>query len=86
MKLLYFAWIRDDIGLDGEEISLPDGVKTVGELIALLKARGDAYERGLRASEELKVAVNLEYANLDTPVSDRDEVAFFPPVTGGKNY
>ena len=85
MKLLYFAWIRDDIGLDGEEISLPDGVKTVGELITLLKSRGYSYERGLRASEELKVAVNLEYANLDTPISDSDEVAFFPPVTGGKN-
>ena len=85
MKLLYFAWIRDDIGLDGEEISLPDGVKTVGDLIALLKGRGDSYERGLMASEELKVAVNLEYANLDTPISDSDEVAFFPPVTGGKN-
>ena len=85
MKLLYFAWIRDDIGLDGEEISLPDGVKTVGELITLLKSRGESYERGLRAFEELKVAVNLEYANLDTPISDSDEVAFFPPVTGGKN-
>ena len=85
MKLLYFAWIRDDIGLDGEEISLPDGVKTVGELITLLKSRGDSYERGLRASAQLKVAVNLEYANLDTPISDSDEVAFFPPVTGGKN-
>ena len=85
MKLLYFAWIRDDIGLDGEEISLPDGVKTVGELITLLKSRGDSYERGLRASEQLKVAVNLEYANLDTPISDSDEVAFFLPLTGGKN-
>ena len=85
MKLLYFAWIRDDIGLDGEEISLPDGVKSVGELITLLNSRGDSYERGLRASEQLKVAVNLEYANLDTPISDSDEVAFFPPVTGGKN-
>ena len=85
MKLLYFAWIRDDIGLDGEEILLPDGVKTVGELITLLISRGESYERGLRASEELKVAVNLEYANLDTPISDSDEVAFFPPVTGGKN-
>jgi Molybdopterin converting factor, small subunit len=48
LKLLYFAWIRDDIGLDGEEISLPDGVKTVGELITLLKSQGDSYERGLR--------------------------------------
>ena len=85
MKILYFAWVRDMIGVDGEEFDLPSEVKTAGELAEWLKSRGAGYAKVIEASNVVKMAVNQEYAGPDTPVSNEDEVALFPPVTGGNN-
>ncbi len=83
MKLLYFAWLKQKIGTDAEEITLPDDVNDVAGVIAWLKTRGDKYATALKDDAVVRVAVNQTYAKPDTPVSDGDEVALFPPVTGG---
>jgi molybdopterin synthase sulfur carrier subunit len=83
MTLLYFAWVRQTLGRSEEEIALPPEVKTVGELAAFLRARGGAYAAAFADTKKLRAAVNREHAGWDAPVRARDEVAFFPPVTGG---
>ena len=83
MKILYFAWLRSQIGCAEETLELPDGTKTVGDVLELLKSKGGAYEDALGGDKVIRVALNQEYADLETPVSDTDEFAIFPPVTGG---
>ena len=83
MKLRYFAWIRARIGTAEEEIALPEGVADVAGMIAWLKGRGPGYAAALADPAVVKVAVNQEYVGRDHPLADGDEVALFPPVTGG---
>jgi len=83
MKLLYFAWVREKTGIGEETVSLPDEVSTARDLVAWLKGRGDGFAAAFSEDALVRVAVNQEYATLDEPVADGDEVAFFPPVTGG---
>lgn len=83
MKLLYFAWLKTKIGIAEEEVAPPDDVRTVAELIAWLKRRGPGFADALANESVVKVAVNQEYARPDHPVARGDEVALFPPVTGG---
>ena len=83
MKLLYFARLRELVGLAEEEVALPAHVRDVAALIAWLKARGPNYERALARPEWVRVAVNERYAAPSDPVRAQDEVALFPPVTGG---
>ncbi len=83
MKLLYFAWIRERIGVAEETVEVPETVATVEDLIGWLKGRGETYAQALADDARLKVAVNQAHAGRNAPVSPDDEVAFFPPVTGG---
>lgn len=83
MKLLYFAWLKTKIGISEEEVTPPDDVRTVAELIAWLKDRGPGFADALANDSVVKVAVNQEFARRDQPVGSGDEVALFPPVTGG---
>ena len=83
MKLLYFAWLRQRIGVAGETVSLPPDVATVGDLLAWLQKRSDEHATALADLSVVRVAVNQDYARDADPVSDDDEVALFPPVTGG---
>ena len=83
MKILYFAWIRSRVGLSEETVYLPDNVSTVRELLDWLRQRGPQYAEVLQDTSVVRVAVNEEYASLDVPVAASDEVALFPPVTGG---
>ncbi len=83
MKILYFAWMRQRIGTATEELELPDGVATVGELVDWLSARGPGHAKAFERREAIRAAVNQEYVRFDHPVATSDEVAFFPPVTGG---
>jgi len=83
MKLLYFARLREDLGCAEETIALPPGVTTVAGLRAHLMARGSVWQRALAPGDALGVAVNMDMALPDTPIASEDEVAFFPPVTGG---
>jgi sulfur-carrier protein len=83
VKILYFAKLREDLGCGAEEFALPEGVTTVASLRAHLVARGGQWAQSLAAGKALRVAVNQELADAATPVRAGDEVAFFPPVTGG---
>jgi molybdopterin synthase sulfur carrier subunit len=83
MRLLYFAWIRQRIGRHEETVERPREVTDVGSLIAWLQARGPGYAEALKEPSAVRVAVNQEYVPLKHPVRDGDEVALFPPVTGG---
>ena len=83
MKLLYFAWLRTKTGIAEEQVNPPPEVRTVATLLNWLKARGPNFAAALADSAAVKVAVNQDYAGPDTPVAMGDEVALFPPVTGG---
>ncbi len=83
MKLLYFAWLRTRIGVAQEAVEPPAGVTDVAGLIDWLKTRGDNYAAALANPAVVKVAVNQEHVPHDHPVKPGDEVALFPPVTGG---
>jgi len=83
MKLVYFSWVREKTGLSHEIVTLPDGVATVAGLLDWLKARGDTYQVAFGDLKAIRVAVNQDHVEFDTPIGADDEVAFFPPVTGG---
>ncbi len=83
MKIIYFAWIREKTGLGEEDLALPDGVADVAGLIAWIIARGGGFAEAFADPALVRVAVNQEHVTVDHPVGDGDEVAFFPPVTGG---
>jgi molybdopterin synthase sulfur carrier subunit len=83
VKVLYFAWVRQKIGRGEETIELPESVRTVGQLAEYLCARGGGYAEAFVDLSRMRAAVNQEHANLDAHLSSNDEVAFFPPVTGG---
>jgi sulfur-carrier protein len=83
VNLLYFAWLRQKIGRSEEQFDLPDGVTTVGALASHLASRGGGYAQAFADTARLRAAVNREHVPFDAPIADGDEVAFFPPVTGG---
>lgn len=83
MTVLYFAWLRQKIGLSEERIALPESVGTVAELADWLAGRGPAYSDAFSDLRRLRAAVNQEHVGFDARLSPGDEVAFFPPVTGG---
>jgi len=83
MKLLYFAWLRTKIGTAEENLDPPGTVTTVATLIEWLKSRGPNFAEALKNPKLVRVAVNREYVSLDHAVKPGDEIALFPPVTGG---
>ncbi|MGI4880342.1 MAG: molybdopterin converting factor subunit 1 [Janthinobacterium lividum] len=83
IELVYFAWVRERIGVDGEILPLPPGVATVGELLDWLATRSPGHAAALGDRAAIRVAVDQLFVGLDAPVADGVEVAIFPPVTGG---
>jgi sulfur-carrier protein len=83
IKVLYLASLREQLGRPGEDIEVSPATSTVAGLRALLMARGGTWQTALAQGKALRVAVNQEMAQPATPVKAGDEVAFFPPVTGG---
>jgi len=82
VKVLYFAGLREALATSGEEIPLPAGVASVAALRDHVAARGEPWSQ-LGRTKNLRCAVNQAMAGFDAAVRDGDEVAFFPPVTGG---
>lgn len=83
MRVLYFASLRQRIGVAEEDVAPPEDVRDVAGLIAWLRARSPAHEAGFAATSRVRAAVNQDFAQGSDPVAAGDEVAFFPPVTGG---
>lgn len=83
MKILYFASLRQKIGRGEEDFTPPAGVTTVSQLVDALRARGPAYAGAFQNTERLRCAVNQNHVGFDATIGPQDEVAFFPPVTGG---
>lgn len=81
IDVLYFAWVRERIGLPGEKIETT--ATTVAELIEELKAREDRYAVAFSDLRALRVAVDQTLTDFDAPLAGAREVAFFPPMTGG---
>ncbi|HET9663663.1 MAG TPA: molybdopterin converting factor subunit 1 [Burkholderiales bacterium] len=83
VKVLYFARLREALGTASEDLVLPPSVSTLEGLRAVLVSRGGTWSEELAASRRVRVAINQAMADEDSSISDGDEVAFFPPVTGG---
>jgi molybdopterin converting factor subunit 1 len=83
LTILYFAWLRERTGSGEERLVLPAGVRTVGELIGWLTAQSPGHASAFANLRAVRCAVNQEFADPTTRVQPGDEVAFFPPVTGG---
>ncbi|MBP6031532.1 MAG: MoaD/ThiS family protein [Sphingobium sp.] len=83
LEILYFAWVREGIGKDGETIDHPGGDVTVGELIARLAERGGGYAQVFADVKRVRAALDQNFVPLDTRLGTARELALFPPVTGG---
>jgi molybdopterin synthase sulfur carrier subunit len=83
IKLLYFARLREALGTSQEELVVPEGVSDVQSLMGWLAQRGGAWEEEFTGCRPLRAAVNQELVANATAFRDGDEIAFFPPVTGG---
>ncbi|KFB10523.1 molybdopterin converting factor subunit 1 [Nitratireductor basaltis] len=83
MKLVYFAWVRERIGKNEEEISVPHEVTDIAGLLDWLADRGDGYAAALEQRQVIRVAVNHRHVTHDTRLPADGEIALFPPMTGG---
>jgi molybdopterin synthase sulfur carrier subunit len=83
VKLFYFAWVRQKVGRGDEDIDLPSGVATITDLMSSLHARGGGYAEAFAEPSRLRAARNQDHVQFDARISADDEIAFFPPVTGG---
>lgn len=83
MRALYFAWVRERVGLAEEEIAPPDTVKTVADLVTWLKARGENYEAAFANEMTVRAALDRAHVKPDALIAAAREIAFFPPMTGG---
>jgi sulfur-carrier protein len=83
MRVLYFAWVKEKVGVTEEEIEPPEGIATVAELIDWLKARGPEFADAFAKSEVIRAAIDQIHVRHDAKIAGAREVAFFPPVTGG---
>ena len=83
MIIKYFSWIKEHIGKSEEQIALPNHITNVNQLIEYLYEIDRKYNIIYEKKELIKIAVNKTYSSFDTKISNNDEIAFFPPVTGG---
>jgi molybdopterin synthase sulfur carrier subunit len=83
VRLVYFAWVRERIGLPEETLDLPETVETVGDLVTWLAGRGENYAYALEKPSAIRVAVDHTHVAHDEPIGRPREVALFPPMTGG---
>jgi molybdopterin synthase sulfur carrier subunit len=83
IDILYFARLRESLGLAREQLDFSDNLGSIADLLAHLRTRGEPWSTTLGEGESVLAAVNQQIARPDTPIKDGDEVAIFPPVTGG---
>lgn len=83
MQMLYFAWVRERIGVGEEQVSPPADIATVADLIAWLSSRSDGHAAAFAEPARLRAAVDQAFVPVDTQIAGAREIAIFPPVTGG---
>ena len=83
VRLLFFASLRENLGTSAEEVDVPPTVSTVGALREHLRDRGGEWANVFAPARNVRAAINQEMAQLGAPIKAGDEIAFFPPVTGG---
>ena len=83
LRILYFAWLRERVGTGEEEVTIPADVRSVAQLVAWLRTRGPGFAAAFGTTATIRCAINQDFADPDAAVGPGDEVAFFPPVTGG---
>ena len=83
IKILYFASVRERLNMSEEDLDLPSGIDTVEHLVAFLAERNADFKVLNESGQPLLVAVNQTVADGSTGIAANDEVAFFPPMTGG---
>jgi len=83
MKALYFAWLRERVGVGEESIEPPVEVVTVRDLVAWLAARGERHAHAFERPEAIRAAIDKRHAKFDAVIAGAKEIAFFPPMTGG---
>ena len=83
MDLLYFAWVRERIGVGHEHVDPPEAVRTIADLIAWLAERSAGHAEAFAEPAKLRAAIDQKFVPLDALLGDAKEVAIFPPVTGG---
>ncbi len=83
VDLLYFAWVREMIGVESERLAQPAAVTTVAALLDWLATRSPGHAAALADRTRIRVAVDQRFATPDTPLAGAREIAIFPPVTGG---
>lgn len=83
MYIKYFSWVKDQIGIDSENLVINEKINTVTDLINHLKSRNESYSKAFDDISVIRCAVNMEVTDLEQTISDNDEIAFFPPMTGG---
>jgi molybdopterin synthase sulfur carrier subunit len=83
VKLLYFAWVREKIGRAEEVVDLPAGIGTVAELVGWLRQRGAEYEAAFARPGVVRAAIDKRHVQLSSTIAGAQEIALFPPVTGG---
>jgi molybdopterin synthase sulfur carrier subunit len=83
VKLRYFAWVRERVGKPEEIIEVPANIATVGELMTWLTSRGEEYAYAFNNLNVVRAAIDHKHVRLDAAIKNADEIAFFPPMTGG---
>jgi molybdopterin synthase sulfur carrier subunit len=83
MKVKYFAWVRERVGQSEETVEPPAGIRTVAELMAWLAQRGEAHAHAFEQPRVIRAAIDHAHVSADTLIEGADEIAFFPPMTGG---
>lgn len=83
MKLVYFAWVRERVGLSEETVELPAGTETVADLVVWLRGRGENYEHAFENANVVRAALDRVHVKPNAKLAGAREAAFFPPMTGG---
>jgi sulfur-carrier protein len=83
VQILYFAWVRERIGVGLEQLEVPDGIATVADLVAWLATRSEGHAAAMAEPARLRAAIDQKFVPLDAPIAGAREIALFPPVTGG---
>ncbi|MEP2103011.1 MAG: molybdopterin converting factor subunit 1 [Parasphingorhabdus sp.] len=83
LKIVYFAWVRERLGRDQDNIDCPENVETVGQLLEFIRSEDVAYEDVFADIEKLRFALDQDFVGLDAAIDTAKELAIFPPVTGG---